>query len=211
MLVPILFCLLLFAILRLIWILKHLGSGLNLSGQKVKVLAIAGSGGHTAELLRLLSALSSNYRPICYVIADTDKMSANKIQQFETDRKVDENDEGYCIVTIPRSREVAQPWLSSVWTTLVATVSSFSIVWNSNPDLLLCNGPGTCIPLCFIAFLYKFLGIGHCQIIFAESICRVKSLSLSGLILYHFCDKMFVQWKELHEKYPKSMYVGRIV
>ena len=45
------------------------------------------TGGHTTEILRLLSAMSESYSPRCYVIANTDKMSEDKIKTFEAERK----------------------------------------------------------------------------------------------------------------------------
>ena len=45
------------------------------------------TGGHTTEVLRLLSAMSDSYSPRCYVIANTDKMSEDKIKTFEAERK----------------------------------------------------------------------------------------------------------------------------
>lgn len=44
-----------------------------------------------------------------------------------------------------------------------------------------------------------------------ESICRVETLSLSGHILLHLSDYFIVQWPTLKEKYPKTVYLGRIV
>ena len=37
---------------------------------------------------------------------------------------------------IPRSREVGQSYLTSVWTTLVALFAAISIVWSHRPDLV---------------------------------------------------------------------------
>lgn len=76
---------------------------------------------------------------------------------------------------------------------------------------VLCNGPGTCIPLCAAGLLLGILGLKRVLLVYVESICRVESLSLSGKILYHFADYFFVQWKPLQVKYPKSVYIGRIV
>lgn len=49
--------------------------------------------------------------------------------------------------------------------------------------------------------------------VFLILVCRVKTLSLSGKLLYHLrvTDLFFVQWLELYEKYPKSIYSGRLV
>lgn len=76
---------------------------------------------------------------------------------------------------------------------------------------MLCNGPGTCVPVCASALLLGVLGIKRVTIVYVESICRVEHLSLSGWILHRFCDHFVVQWPALKRKYPKSVYLGRIV
>uniref|UniRef100_A0A8V0Z9K8 UDP-N-acetylglucosamine transferase subunit ALG14 n=1 Tax=Gallus gallus TaxID=9031 RepID=A0A8V0Z9K8_CHICK len=76
---------------------------------------------------------------------------------------------------------------------------------------ILCNGPGTCVPVCISALLLGLLGMKRAIIVYVESICRVETLSLSGKILYYFSDYFIVQWPALKEKYPKSVYLGRIV
>jgi hypothetical protein len=56
------------------------------------------------------------------------------------------------------------------------------------PDVILCNGPGTCIPLCAAAFALRMLspvfprwaGGSAPAVVYVESIARVASLSLSG-------------------------------
>ncbi|XP_072500171.1 UDP-N-acetylglucosamine transferase subunit ALG14 [Notamacropus eugenii] len=177
----------------------------------VRVLVVAGSGGHTTEILRLLGSLSKDYNPRHYVLADTDKMSAVKIRLFEEKRAERDSESLYTTHRIPRSREVQQSWSSSVFTTLYAVCYSLPLTFRLKPDLVLCNGPGTCIPICASALLLGILGIKKVIIVYVESICRVETLSLSGKILYHFSDYFFVQWPALKGKYPKSVYLGRIV
>ncbi|XP_005542712.3 UDP-N-acetylglucosamine transferase subunit ALG14 isoform X1 [Macaca fascicularis] len=182
--------------------------------ESLSILVVAGSGGHTTEILRLLGSLSNAYSPRHYVIADTDEMSANKINSFELDR-ADRDPSNmytkYYIHRIPRSREVRQSWLSTVFTTLHSMWLSFPLIHQVKPDLVLCNGPGTCVPICVSALLLGILGIKKVIIVYVESICRVETLSLSGKILFHLSDYFIVQWPALKEKYPKSVYLGRIV
>ncbi|XP_006197403.1 UDP-N-acetylglucosamine transferase subunit ALG14 [Vicugna pacos] len=182
--------------------------------RSLSLLVVAGSGGHTTEILRLLESLSDAYTPRHYVIADSDEMSARKISSFELNR-ADRNPSAtfpqYCIHRIPRSREVQQSWLSTVLTTLYSTWLSFPLTHRVKPDLVLCNGPGTCVPICVSALLLGILGIKKVIIVYVESICRVEHLSLSGRILFHLSDYFIVQWPTLKAKYPKSVYLGRIV
>lgn len=177
----------------------------------VSLLVVAGSGGHTTEILRLLNSLSISYSPIHYVLADTDKMSEDKIRSFESAKVNGIPKSLYTIHRIPRSREVRQSWSSSVITTIQSFLYSFPLTVRLKPDLILCNGPGTCIPVCFSALLLGILGIKKVIVVYVESLCRVESLSLSGRLLYYIADYFIVQWPLLKDKYPKSMYLGRIV
>ncbi|KAK9953131.1 hypothetical protein ABG768_017152 [Culter alburnus] len=198
-------------ILRLFGILRH-GSEYK-PGQKgsVSVLVVAGSGGHTTEIIRLLGSLSQSYTPRHYVIADTDKMSEEKIRTFEAERKKSDSASQFTLHRIPRSREVRQSWSSSVLSSLSALMSSVPLVFRLQPDMVLCNGPGTCVPLCAAGLLLGVLGLKRVLIVYVESICRVETLSLSGKILYYLSDYFFVQWASLKDKYPKAVYLGRLV
>ncbi|XP_048352967.1 UDP-N-acetylglucosamine transferase subunit ALG14 homolog [Sphaerodactylus townsendi] len=177
----------------------------------VSLLVVAGSGGHTTEILRLLGSLSQSYSPRYYVLADSDKMSEDKICSFEQKRAETSPGSFFTLNRIPRSREVRQSWSSSVLTTIRSFLYSFPLTFRLKPDVVLCNGPGTCVPICLSAFLLRLLGIKRVTIVYVESVCRVENLSLSGKILYHFSDHFFVQWPTLKEKYPRSHYLGRIV
>ncbi|KAI7792684.1 UDP-N-acetylglucosamine transferase subunit ALG14 homolog isoform X2 [Triplophysa rosa] len=198
-------------ILRIFVTLRH-GSK-HKPGKKgpVSVLVVAGSGGHTTEIIRLMGALSPFYKPRHYVLADTDKMSEEKIRAFEAEREKTCSASQFTLHRIPRSREVRQSWSSSVLTSLSALVSSIPLLFRLQPDVVLCNGPGTCVPLCAAGILLGVLGVKRVLIVFVESICRVETLSLSGKILYYFADYFFVQWVPLKDKYPKAIYLGRLV
>ncbi|XP_023155775.1 UDP-N-acetylglucosamine transferase subunit ALG14 homolog [Amphiprion ocellaris] len=183
------------------------------SGTKgpVAVLVVAGSGGHTTEILRLMESLSSSYTPRHYVIADTDRMSQEKVCTFESSKQQSDSKTQFTIHRIPRSREVRQSLSSSVVSTLNALQYSLPLVFRLRPDMVLCNGPGTCVPLCVAALLLGILGMKKVVIVYVESICRVQTLSLTGKILYPISDYFFVQWSSLRDKYPKSIFLGRIV
>ncbi|PAA63541.1 hypothetical protein BOX15_Mlig024127g1 [Macrostomum lignano] len=172
---------------------------------QLRTMIVAGSGGHTTEILRLVNSLSKHYSPRLYVIASSDAMSPEKIKISEL------NSNDFSIHSIPRSREVLQSYLTSVLTTVRSAAYCFPLVAWEKPDLVLCNGPGTCIPVCFAAFLYRLLLLKDCRIVFVESICRVNSLSLSGRILYYLADHVIVQWPELLDQFPRARYLGRIV
>lgn len=198
-------------VLRL-WVVLH--SQAVTPRKSLSVVVVAGSGGHTTEILRLLESLSDAYSPRHYILADTDKMSAMKIDALEharANRDPSSTCAQYYLHRIPRSREVQQSWLSTVLSTLHSMWVSFPLVLRVKPDLVLCNGPGTCVPICISALLLGILGLKKVIIVYVESICRVETLSLSGHILLHLSDYFIVQWPTLKEKYPKTVYLGRIV
>ncbi|XP_028666947.1 UDP-N-acetylglucosamine transferase subunit ALG14 homolog isoform X1 [Erpetoichthys calabaricus] len=198
-------------ICRMVILVKHKEEYKPGKSGSVRVLVVAGSGGHTTEILRLMESLSPCYNPRHYVIAETDTMSKDKICCLEVSRKYKYAEQEYTIHKIPRSREVHQSWSSTLLTTLHSLLYSGPLVFTLKPDLILCNGPGTCVPLCVSALLLGVLGIKRILIVYVESICRVETLSLSGKILYYLSDYFFVQWPNLKEKYPRSIYLGRVV
>ncbi|KFM63111.1 UDP-N-acetylglucosamine transferase subunit ALG14-like protein, partial [Stegodyphus mimosarum] len=169
-----------------------------------KLMIVLGSGGHTFEMLRLISNLDEKFRPRVYVLANTDILSEQKAQAFEAIKTSNKSVELYTIEKIPRSREVNQSWLSTVFTTLISCFHSFLLVIKHKPEAILCNGPGTCVPLCISAFSLHVLGWKHIKIIYVESICRVHTMSLTGKILYNMADHFLVQWPGLREKYPRA-------
>ncbi|XP_049663303.1 UDP-N-acetylglucosamine transferase subunit ALG14 homolog isoform X2 [Accipiter gentilis] len=102
----------------------------------LRLLVVAGSGGHTTEILRLLSCLSESYSPRHYVFADSDKMSEAKIHSFEQKRAETFSNSQFTLDRIPRSREVRQSWTSSVVTTLYSLLYSIPLTYRLKPDLV---------------------------------------------------------------------------
>ena len=142
-----------------------------------------------------------------YVIAQSDISSHSKVEEFEKEVTTGT----FSISYIPRSRHVHQSWLTTPFTTLYSTFKAISLILKTNPQVLICNGPGTCIPLCLVAKLFTILGISSTKILFIESFARVKDLSLTGKILYRLADRVVVQWEELCEKYPNASYLGQLM
>ncbi|CAN4116572.1 unnamed protein product [Withania somnifera] len=187
------------------------------SPRSLSTLIVLGSGGHTAEMLNLLYVLQiRKFKPRYYVAAATDNMSLQKARVFEDSllgKEAVEEVGGAKFMQIYRSREVGQSYITSVGTTLIAIAHALWLMIKIRPQVILCNGPGTCIPLCVIAFLFKVLGIRWSSVFYVESIARVRKLSLSGLLLYklQMADQLFVQWPQLKEKYSRAHYVGRLM
>ena len=186
------------AVLLLALIIRRRG---RRDGSKIATLVVLGSGGHTAEMLRLITDFDfGRYTPLTLVTAATDTTSRAKAERelpqaaLSTARWA----------AIPRAREVGQSFLSSVPSTLKALWACLHLIWTAAPDLVLVNGPGTCVPVAVLARL------SGARVIFAESWCRVQSLSLTGRIMYWVAHRFVVHWPELARRYPRAEYLGRI-
>jgi len=205
--------------------LGTLGRGVSSSNRKhrhppqpVSTLIVLGSGGHTTEMLLMTKHLStSHYYPIHYCKAATDSTSLDRLRTAQKDKNSNNGaDDSASSSTwrnhdIPRSREVGQSYWSSIFSTLYAFGFALRLVARLRPRLLLCNGPGTCIPVCLAALLYRILFGWHCRIVFVESYCRVQTLSLTGKLLYRTADLFVVHWKELREKYPETVLTSSFI
>ena len=194
----------------------------------VKTLIVLGSGGHTTEMLYLTQFLNpAQYHPILYCKADTDTTSALRLSlplqqapKAAAAAAAGGQQQQQQIWNIPRSREVGQSYWTSIFTTFYAF--GLALYWQVRirPDLILCNGPGTCLPVCVAGFLWRIISFGggfssfrggnsntsssSPKLVFVESYCRVQTLSLTGKLLYPFVDVFCLHWPELQLKYPQS-------
>ncbi|KAI0978185.1 hypothetical protein GJ496_011495 [Pomphorhynchus laevis] len=170
----------------------------------LKSVAVLGSGGHTSEMMTLIQSIPETLKPVHYIIAESDKTTPNAL------KNTPEN----FIHKIHRSREVNQNMVLSLLVHIPwAMLECLFLMWRLKPDFVLVNGPGTCVPVCFVAwFLSKLRLNPPCKIVFVESICRVQSLSLSARILLNIVTCVLVQWPELLHKYPNKnlRYIGQL-
>jgi len=229
---------------------NHNSDSTTVTGKKydkvVEVLVVLGSGGHTTEMIEVLRVLSPKLYRFHFVSAASDESSFKLLQQKLSNNtnngtKPSDNEGSSTVKTdisrvaeggslllasatyhkITRSRSVHQSYITSIFTTLYSIFYSIFLTYPSiSPDLVLCNGPGTCIPLVFAVYFYKFFNLMmKTKVIFIESVARVQHLSLTGLILYHtgMTDRFFVQWPQLldilnlnHRKNYVE-YIGRVL
>merc|ERR1711860_184317 len=151
---------------------------------------MGGSGGHTTEMLTLVESLDQDKYHRTFLHANTDSMSAKKLTMLPS--------QDFQVSQIPRAREVGQGWIWALLFTVIAIFKCFPIVFRCKPDVVLINGPGTCVPVVIVARILSFLKLcPKPKIIFVESICRVKTLSMSAKLLWYWVDDIIVQWPEL--------------
>jgi len=171
----------------------------------ISTMIYFGSGGHTTEMIRMIKELSLNYSPLYFVLGHSDITSKQLIDN-STFKFLHNPIYNY----VYRGREVKQSFITTIFTSIKSLLTCFILVCQKQPSLIICNGPGTCIFICYAAFLLHLLGIKESRIIFIESFCRVKKLSISGLLIYPIADKFIVQWPSLCRKYKKAEYIGKI-
>ena len=159
------------------------------------LMLILGSGGHTTEILRLVQSWPGT---ICAVCANSDSFSKEKFLSKHSGK----------VYSIPRSRNVGQSFFTTIFTTLYSFLPAIWVVFSVSPDLIITNGPGTALPVCYSAFFYKILTFSSIKIVFVESFCRTHTLSLAGKLIYPISNEFYVQWESLLTKYPKAKYIG---
>jgi beta-1,4-N-acetylglucosaminyltransferase len=88
-------------------------------------------------MLTLLTSLDlSLYGPFNFVVASTDKMSQTKALHSTFFKKVIESGTTANFHAVPRAREVRQSWLSSVFSTSYASISSLLLFIKIRPALV---------------------------------------------------------------------------
>ena len=216
---PLLLLLLLLRLVYLVWRIRRKRAGFTwpsstrstASSSKKKsdkprrTLIVLGSGGHTSEMIQLIKNLSPEvYQPRIFVKAATDATSVGRLQAAGVHVSTP-------VYEIPRAREVGQSYSSSVSSTLYAFFFAIRLIGRSRPHVLLCNGPGTCLPLCVAAFGWRLLGWTTTRVIFVESYCRVQTMSLTGRLLYPWVDLCAVHWPTLQDDYPLTQLVSTMI
>jgi beta-1,4-N-acetylglucosaminyltransferase len=84
------------SVVRLLWILPSFRTQSRPSRRStVKLVIVLGSGGHTAEILRLIEPLNfDKYMHRLYVVSSGDTLSEGKARAFELKRRQGEGNKG---------------------------------------------------------------------------------------------------------------------
>jgi beta-1,4-N-acetylglucosaminyltransferase len=176
-------------------------------------MILLGSGGHTAEMLLLLSSLTpSHMRKLkrTYIVTSGDSLSLQKAAAYE--QSLSSPPQNCKIRIVPRARRVGQSWLSTPWDCVLCLVGCLrAFVEGGIPDVVVCNGPGSAVLMVLVALGCRFCGVARTRTVYVESFARTRTLSLSGKILYPLVDRFFVQWPKLKERYPRAEYRGVLV
>ncbi len=158
----------------------------------MRILALLGSGGHTAEVLQLIDQLSPDHE-YQYVVGHFDPLSVDMIRRPGPVHQVH----------YPRAKTTGKPMatLGTLWN----GVQSLRILARNRPDAVISAGPSVAVPALYVA---KLLGI---RVIHIETAARVRTVSVSGRLAYRVADLYVVQWPQLTERLPGAVYAGRLL
>jgi UDP-N-acetylglucosamine:LPS N-acetylglucosamine transferase len=152
-------------------------------GKRLHVCLAASAGGHTSQLLKLMS--SWNGHETVYVT--TTGVVRDKLKQF-----------GHVYVVGECNRQ--HP--IRVGAVLLRCIR---IILKEKPDVVISTGAAAGCMLCFLG---KMLGS---RVVWIDSITNVERISLSGRMIRPIADLFLVQWPELVRKYKSVEYVGELV
>ncbi|KAK9472634.1 udp-n-acetylglucosamine transferase subunitalg14 [Dipodascopsis tothii] len=173
------------------------------------LLLVLGSGGHTTELLSMASTIDlGQYPKRTWLAFSGDALSLDKARHFEEGTGARGRASS---ASLRRARGVGQSYFTSIFTSLWCGFECLRFVYRTDPDVILCNGPGSCVLVCAAARVLRAVGAGRARIIYVESIARVSSLSLTGKLLVRVADRFIVQWEQLRKAYPTTEYLGVLV
>jgi len=157
----------------------------------LRLLVVLGSGGHTAQMIRLVEMLPQGFEYI-YMIGMDDALSENKITKRGEIHKVH------------RARRHEDGFFMSAVKVIRLFFESFRLLLKLGPDAVVSAGPGTAVP---VSILARLMGK---KVIYIEDWSRVYSKSGTGRILYRFANVTFVQWPEMKKIYSRAVYAGRL-
>lgn len=194
---------------------REMGLGLTEIPNELKgspIMIFLGSGGHTGEMIRILENVDLSNFPRSWVTSTGDTTSVLKCKKYEDERLKNSNYKADYIV-LHRARSINESILLSIINTCKSFISTFKKLYYlpKLPALLMLNGPGTSVPLAYIIFFLKFLGLCKTKIIYIESLARVKQLSVSGILILPIADRFVVQWEQLSFRYKRAEYYGILI
>jgi UDP-N-acetylglucosamine:LPS N-acetylglucosamine transferase len=157
------------------------GEGAQPVAGGLRVCLVASSGGHLLELLSLSAAwqdLPDRYW-VSFPTEDARALLAG---------------ERVVWAHYPTNRSIRN-LVRNLWL-------AWRVLRADRPDAVISTGAGVAVPFLWVG---RLLGI---QTIFVESLTRIRGLSLSGRLVYPAVSLFFVQWPELQQRYPRTLYRG---
>lgn len=167
-----------------------------------KIVMFAGSqGGHFVELMGLKN-LFAKYNSVLV----TDNLSATYDNKDLCEFMAIEYSTG---MVENRAKRAGSSKRQSRFSFIFGYLKMFRECWNIcekwNPKIIITTGSYIAVPL----FLYGKLH--GAKTIFIESNAKVYNKTMTGILVEHFSDKIYVQWPEMLNVYSKAEYYGTII
>ena len=88
-------------------------------------------------------------------------------------------------------------------------VRNLALAWRlvraRRPDVILSTGAALAVPFFLVGRLHG------CRLVYVESLTRIRTLSLSGRIVYPLAGAFFVQWPEAAAGRRRATYAGKLL
>ncbi len=153
-----------------------------------KVLFIASTGGHLAEMMQLKS-MFKNYD--YYIITEKTKSNLSLKEKYKS--KVS------YLVYGTKDHKLSYPFKL-----LYNCFKSFYLYLKVHPDYIITTGVHTAGPMCLLG---KIFGS---RVIYIETFANMVTKTVTGRLLYPFSDRFIVQWTSMKKLYPKAIDGGWI-
>ena len=158
-----------------------------------KIAIVLGRGGHTAQTFALVDSLGESFEYI-YIMGLLDNLTPKKIHLKGRILRV------FTPRLLPQDSRIL-----SVFRTILTLFLSFVYLFIFRPNVIISCGTGMTVPVFYSA---RTLGI---PTVFIESMSRVESLSKTGRMLHGKVSLFMVQWKNIAEKIPGTVYGGQLL
>lgn len=146
-----------------------------------KILAVASSGGHWMQLLRITKSLENTFE-IIYVSTLPDRELSVKGRIFRL------------ISDFSRTDAIK---------IVLVFIQAIKIIRNEKPDVIMTTGAAPGLVMVFVGWLFRK------KTIWIDSLANVEHLSLSGRIASRFVSRTYTQWKGLQDG-GKVIFSGNI-
>lgn len=165
---------------------------------KTVVMFAASQGGHLKELMGLRE-LFGKYHSVLVTDNLQIRQQPNLIRDFEAVEfsyaKADSRKQNAGAAS-NKSR-----W-KEVFSYYRMFIECFKIFRKHKPSVVISTGSYIAVPLFIMAKIHR------AKTIFIESNAMVYSKTTTGKLVEYFADKIYVQWPEMLEMYPKAEYHG---
>ena len=153
-------------------------------GKKRKICFAGSSGGHFEQLM-MLKQLMKKYNS--FILAEKTQYTIN------TDD-----------IPVKYLKQVNRKEKKFIFLMIYNAIVSLWIYLKEKPDIVICTGVLSMIPICLYAKIFKK------KLVYIESFAKINSPTLSGKFLYKYADLFLVQWESMLEIYPNAVYKGGI-